>query len=167
MKRFLAGLSGFLCSLLMFGCNQGRPIDDYGIEKLTRGVSTEADVRQAMGEPETVWNDEGGARTFEYPKGPEGHKTWMVALDASGIVRDWRQVLTEETFATVQVGMTREEVRRALGKPRSTVTYELKNEEVWDWRYYAGGNTERFFNVHFDRDSGKVVRTSHSDPVTG
>ncbi|MDQ7969457.1 MAG: outer membrane protein assembly factor BamE [Oxalicibacterium faecigallinarum] len=168
MKRFLAGLSGFLCSLLMFGCNQhGRPIEDFGIEKLTKGVSTEADVRQAMGEPEMVWNEPSGARTFEYPKGPEGHRTWMVELDAGGIMRDYRQTLTDENFARVQAGMTRDDVRRLLGKPGSIATFPLKNEEVWDWRYFSGSATERFFHVHFDRDSGKVVRMSSSDPVKG
>ena len=167
MKRFFAGLSGFLCSLLMLGCNAGRPIEDYGIEKLTRGVSTEADVRQAMGEPDTIQDGTGGARIFEYPKGPEGHKTWMVALDAAGIVQDWRQVLSDETFALIHPGMTREEVRRLLGRQRTIVTFPLKNEEVWDWRYFADGNNERFFNVHFDRDSGRVMRISYSEPETG
>jgi len=167
MKRFLAGLSGFLCSLLMLGCNQhGRPIEDFGIEKLTKGVSTEADVRQAMGEPEMVWNEQ-DMRTFEYPKGPEGHRTWMVELDAMGIVREYRQTLTDENFANIRAGMTRDEVRRLLGKPRSIAAFPLKNEEVWDWRYLSGPATEHFFNVHFDRDSGKVVHTSSNDPVKG
>jgi len=168
MKQFLAAFSGFLCSLLMFGCNQqGRPIEDFGIEKLTKGVSTETDVRQAMGEPEMVWSDQGGARTFEYPKGPEGHRTWMVDLDAGDVVRDFRQTLTEENFARIRIDMTRDEVRRLLGKPRGIAAFPLKNEEVWDWRYLSGPTTERFFNVHFDRDSGKVVSTSSSDPVKG
>lgn len=167
MKRFLAGLSGFLCSLVMFGCNNGRPVEDFGIEKLTKGVSTEAEIRQAMGEPTMIWSEADGVRTFEYPRGPEGHRTWMVELDAKGVLRDYRQTLTEENFARVQVGMTRDEVRRLLGKARSSQTFPLKNEEVWDWRYLSGPATERFFNVHFDRESGRVTRTSHADPVKG
>jgi hypothetical protein len=168
MKKILQALSGLLCGLLMFGCNQhGQPIEDFGIEKLTKGVSTEADVRAAMGEPEKVWDDGNGARTLEYPRGPAGHRTWMIALDAAGIMRDYRQVLTQENFAQVRIGMTRDEVRRLLGKPRSTVDFPLKNEAVWDWRYLESPGTERLFNVHFDRNSGLVTGTSVSDEVMG
>lgn len=168
MKDFVRAVSGLLCSLLMFGCNRhGQPIEDFGIEKLTKGVSAEADVRAAMGEPEKIWDDGNGARTLEYPKGPAGHRTWMIELDASGTVRDYRQVLSEENFAHVQVGMTQDEVRRMLGKPRSTVDFPLKNETVWDWRYLEAPGTERLFNVHFDRDSRRVVGTSVSDEMIG
>jgi outer membrane protein assembly factor BamE (lipoprotein component of BamABCDE complex) len=168
MKNLLQALSGLLCSLLMLGCNQhGQPIEDFGIEKLTRGVSTEADVRAAMGEPGTVWDEGNGARTFEYPKGPAGHRTWMITLDASGTVRDWQQVLTPENFAKIRAGMTKDEVRRLLGKPRSSVDFERKNETVWDWRYLESGSTERIFNVHFDRGSGLVTGTSVSDELMG
>jgi len=168
MKNFLRGLFGLLCGLLMFGCDQhGRPIEEFGLEKLTNGVSTEADVRAAMGEPGSVWEDGGGARTLEYPKGPAGHRTWMFNIDSGGTLRSYTQVLTEENFATIKVGMTRDEVRRKLGKPRTVVEFPLKNEAVWDWRYLASPGTERFFNVHFDRDSGLVTRTSTSDELRG
>lgn len=168
MKNFIKALFGLLCGLLMFGCNQhGQPIEDFGIEKLAKGVSTEADVRAAMGEPEKVWDEGKGARTFEYPKGPAGHRTWMIELDAAGIMRDYRQVLTEENFARVRNGMTQDEVRRLLGKPRSSVDFPLKNETVWDWRYLDSAGTERLFNVHFDRDSGRVTGTSVSDELMG
>jgi len=168
MTNVSKALSGLLCSLLMFGCNQqGQPIEDFGIEKLTRGVSTEADVRAAMGEPAMIWDDGGGARTLEYPKGPAGHRTWMIALDGSGTLRDYRQVLTTETFATIRPGMTMEEVRRTLGRPRSATDFPLKNETVWDWRYLEPPGTERIFNVHFDRDSGRVTTTSVSDELMG
>jgi hypothetical protein len=168
MKNLLQALSGLLCSLLMLGCNQhGQPIEDFGIEKLTKGVSTESDVRAAMGEPETVWDDGNGARTLEYPKGPAGHRTWMIDLDASGTMRDYRQVLTQENFARVQPGMSQDEVRRLLGKPRSTVNFPLKNETVWDWRYMESAGTEKLFNVHFNRDTGRVLGTSVSDEMMG
>lgn len=164
MKNFLRALSGLVCGFLMFGCGQG---EGYGLEKLTKGVSSEMDVRNAMGEPEIVWEEDNGVRTLEYPKGPEGHKTFMVNLDAQGIYQTYTQVLTEQNFAAITVGMSRDEVRRKLGKPRGIAKFALKNEEVWDWRYLTGSNTERFFNVHFDAESGKVTQTSASDPVFG
>lgn len=58
--------------------------------------------------------------------------------------------------------MSMDEVRRMFGRPRTVMQFKLKNEEVWDWRYRSNG-TARFFNVHFDITSGKVVRTSSSD----
>lgn len=166
MKNFLRALSGFVCGLLMLGCN-GRAIEDFGLEKLIKGMSSEADVRSAMGEPAMIWPEDNGARTLEYPKGPAGHRTFMVNLDAQGVFQAYTQVLTPENFATIEAGMDRDQVRRKLGKPRTIVKFALKNEEVWDWRYLEGPATERFFNVHFDIDSGKVARTSVSDPDLG
>ncbi len=166
MKKMIATISGLLCSLLMFGCN-GRVVEDFGLEKLSKGVSTEADVRSAMGEPAMVWNAENGMRTLEYPKGPEGHRTFMVNLDAQGIFQAYTQVLTQQNFATIRAGMSRGQVRRILGKPRTVVKFGLKNEEVWDWRYLEGPANERFFNVHFDVNSGSVTQTSVTDPVDG
>ena len=166
MKKIIATISGLLCSLLMFGCN-GRVVEDFGLEKLSKGVSTETDVRIAMGEPAMVWNAENGMRTLEYPKGPEGHRTFMVNLDAQGIYQTYTQVLTQQNFATIKAGMSRDQVRRILGKPRTVVKFGLKNEEVWDWRYLEGPTTERFFNVHFDVDTGSVTQTSVTDPVRG
>jgi hypothetical protein len=58
--------------------------------------------------------------------------------------------------------MSSDEVRRMLGRPRSVVQFSRKNEEVWDWKYrYV--HEERLFNVHFDIDTKKVVRTSISE----
>lgn len=166
MKKIIAAISSLLCSLLLFACN-GRVIEDFGLEKLSVGVSTEADVRREMGAPEKVWDEAEGARTLEYPKGPEGHRTFMVHLDPQGIYQGYTQVLTAENFAVIKVGMSREQVRRALGKPLTVVKFTLKNEEVWDWLYLEDSTTERYFNVHFDMDSGTVTRTSVSDPVEG
>jgi hypothetical protein len=58
--------------------------------------------------------------------------------------------------------MSQVEVRRMLGRPRTVIPFPRKNEEVWDWRY-LNGTTVRLFNVHFDMNSGKVVRTSSQD----
>lgn len=165
MRKMMRALLGFFCSLLMLGCDH--PGAEFGLEKLTKGVSTEADVRSAMGEPEITWEEENGIRTLEYPKGPAGHRTYMVDIDTQGKLLDYTQVLTAENFATIKVGMSRDEVRRKLGRPRTVGKFNLKSEEVWDWRYLEGPATERFFNVHFDIGSGKVTSTSVSDPTYG
>jgi outer membrane protein assembly factor BamE (lipoprotein component of BamABCDE complex) len=166
MKTLLAGLLALACLLSLGGCDrEGRPIQEFGLDKLAKGISTEADVRGVMGQPDTVWEEESGARTLEYPKGPEGSRTWMFEIDRSGKLVDYRQVLTEETFGKIKPGMSRDAVRRLLGKPKSVAEFKLKNEEVWDWRYLDATQKTRMFNVHFDRATGRVTGTSASpDP---
>jgi outer membrane protein assembly factor BamE (lipoprotein component of BamABCDE complex) len=151
-------------SVLGAGCdNNGRPIEEMGLDKLAKGISTEAEVRGAMGQPDTVWEEEDGARTLEYPKGPMGHKTWVFEIGKDGKMKDYTQVLTEEHFAQVMPGMSRDKVRHMLGRPRSVVQFRLKREEVWDWLYRDRTQTPRLFNVHFDIESGKVTSTSSSE----
>ena len=166
MKLAFAAAFALACTLGLGGCDQsGRPIQEFGLDKLAKGVSTESDVRGVMGQPDTVWEQEDGARTLEYPKGPEGVRTWMFEIDRSGKLSDYRQVLSEATFGAIRPGMSRDEVRRMLGRPKSVAEYRLKNEEVWDWRYLDPTNTPRFFNVHFDKSTGRVTQTSSSpDP---
>lgn len=152
--------------MLVAGCDrQGRPVEEFGLDKLEKGISSESDVRMVMGKPETVWEEEDGTRALQYPKGPEGVRTWEFVIDKSGTLKDYRQLLTEDSFARIKAGMTRDEVRRLLGKPRTVVQYKLKNEEAWDWRYQAL-NEPRFFSVHFDITSGRVTGTSTQDART-
>lgn len=146
--------------MLLFACDQnGKPIEEAGLNKLGKGVSSEADVRMVMGKPDTVWEDDDGTRTLEYPKGPEGARTWMFTIDRFGKLQDYQQALTAENFTRIQPGLSRDEVRRMLGRPGSVVQFKRKNEEVWDWRFLDGVDT-KMFNVHFDIDSGKVTQTS-------
>ncbi|HEY0845261.1 MAG TPA: outer membrane protein assembly factor BamE [Noviherbaspirillum sp.] len=143
---------------------QGRPIDEFGLDRLAKGISSEGDVRSIMGQPETVWEEDDGTRFLQYPKGPEGTRTWEFRIDSSGKLTEYRQLLTEANFARIGPGMGRDEVRRLLGKPRSVAQYRLKNEEVWDWLYQAT-TAPRLFNVHFDMTTGKVTRTSSSEAL--
>ncbi|TCS36956.1 Beta-barrel assembly machine subunit BamE [Paucimonas lemoignei] len=163
MRASLRKLILVAASLLLIGCDeQGRPIEEPGLNKLGKGVSSEADVRMVMGKPETVWEEDDGTRTLEYPKGPEGARTWMFIIDRDGKLQDYQQVLTSQNFARIQPGLSRDEVRRILGKPGSVVQFKRKNEEVWDWRFLDGVDT-KMFNVHFDMSTGKVTQTSISE----
>ena len=76
MKRPLAAAFALACALALGACDRnGNPIQEFGLDKLAKGVSTESDVRGVMGQPDTVWEQDDGARTLEYPKGPEGART--------------------------------------------------------------------------------------------
>ncbi|WP_025916262.1 outer membrane protein assembly factor BamE [Herminiimonas sp. CN] len=164
MNRWIRAILALGSAVLAVACDQqGNFVEESGLSRLAKGISGESDVRMAMGQPDTVWEEEDGARTLEYPKGPMGHRTWMFAIDKNGKLQDYRQVLTEANFANVRVGMSKEEVRRLLGRPRTIVQFKLKNEEVWDWRYLKLHSESRFFNVHFDIDSRQVIGTSTSD----
>ena len=152
-----------LLALLVGGCDrEGQPVQEFGLEKLAVGVSTEADVRLAMGPPETTWEEENGARILEYPKGPEGARTWIFSIDPKGRLVEYHQALTAQNLARVQPGMSRDDVRRLLGKPRTVVPFKRLNEEVWDYRY-LDNQQPRLFNVHLDQSTGKVIKTSNSD----
>lgn len=164
MTRLIVIILAMLGTLLIGACDrEGRPIQEFGLDKLSKGISTEGDVRNVMGQPETVWEEGDGSRTLEYPKGPMGHRTWFFVIAKDGKLADYRQVLTEENFSNIKPGMSMDTVRRMLGKPRSVVQYKLKNEEVWDWTYLQPDNKTRLFNVHFDINSRKVTRTSRSE----
>ncbi len=152
-----------LTAMLLFACDQsGRPIEQAGMDKLAKGISSEADVRMVMGQPDSVREEADGSRALEYPKGPEGARTWLFTIDQSGKLQDIRQLLTPENFARIRTGMSKDEVRRTLGKPRGVAQFKRKNEEVWDWRYLEGAGT-RYFNVHFDMNNGNVTQTSISE----
>ncbi|MQQ99958.1 outer membrane protein assembly factor BamE domain-containing protein [Glaciimonas soli] len=168
MKSWIRTILILAVPFLIAACDQnGNLMRDYGLEKLSKGVSTEADVLQTMGQPDTVWEEDDGERTLEYPKGPMGTTTWFVFIGADGKFRDYKQVLTEANFANIKVGMTQDRVRKILGKQRTVVQFKRKNEEVWDWRYISADTSQRFFNVHFDITSGLVTGTSSSDAFVG
>lgn len=141
--------------------------DSLLLRGLTPGVTTEAEIRDQMGKPETERTFEDGSKRFEYPRGPQGTTTYMVDIDAHGKLVAVTQVLTAANFAKVRIGMTEDEVRRLLGKPGGIAVYRLKPETVWSWKWQEGGPSgDAFFNVHFDA-SGVVYTTSRSDIIRG
>jgi hypothetical protein len=138
--------------MLLSGCDL-RPL-----QGLEAGVSTEDDVRTRLGAPAAVHEDGNGARTLEYPRQPAGQVNYMVSIGPDGRVTALRQVLNPTEFAKVTPGLTKQEVRRLLGRPAKVQAYALKAEEVWDWRF-ASGTEGRLFSVTFDAD-GRVVSTA-------
>jgi outer membrane protein assembly factor BamE (lipoprotein component of BamABCDE complex) len=137
---------------LLGGCDPKR------ISELEEGVSTEADVRAKFGEPVAIYNEENGARTFEYPRQPAGQVNYMITVGTDGKMSALRQVLKPANFVKVEPGWDKAQVRRLLGLPAKTMRYELKNEEIWDWRF-ADGHEGKLFSVTFDRD-GRVTSTA-------
>ena len=152
-SRVTAALAAAAISALaLVGC------DEQKIKELEEGLSTEADVRAQFGEPERVWSEEDGSRTFEYNRQPAGAKNYMITIGTDGKMSALRQVLAPHVFAKIVPGMDENEVRRMLGKPAKMMTFKLKQETDWDWNYIDPPNREMQFTVTFGPD-GRVLRT--------
>src|SRR6266567_1879094 len=120
---------------------------------ISPGDSAQA-VEAFAGAPATVWKNADGSEVWEYPQGVQ---TFMITIDSDLAVREMQQVLSEEYFSKVHAGMSRDEVRRLLGRPKEIWYFSRRDEEAWVWRYIEVNY--RFFNVLFDHTSG-MVRTT-------
>jgi len=118
-----------------------------------------AQLEQRFGAPETVWKNADGSEVWEYPGGPLGVETFMITLGPDHAVREVRQVLNDDYVFRIHPGMSREEVRRLLGRPGETIFFDRRDEEVWSWRYQDAAARYMILHVVFDRSAG-TVRTS-------
>jgi hypothetical protein len=161
MLRRLGGWLLVLSALAaVSGCDQKR------IAELEEGVATEADVRARFGEPAAVYTEDNGARTFEYPRQPEGQVHYMITIGRDGKMSALRQVLKDASFVKVVPGMDKAQLRRMLGRPAKTQVHGLKQEGVWDWRFRQENNDSKLFSVTLDKN-GMVVSTATAlDPRT-
>jgi outer membrane protein assembly factor BamE (lipoprotein component of BamABCDE complex) len=120
-------------------------------------------VQAKLGAPETVRKNSDGSEVWEYPGGPFGRQTYMVTVGADRTVREVHQVLNDEYFSRVRAGMSRDEVRRLLGRPAEIMVFGARDEEVWSWRYQQ--QNAMFFNVLFDRSAGTVRTTQRLEEI--
>ena len=163
LNRVVATVAALATSVFaLLGCDQQK------IDTLEEGLSTEIDVRKAFGEPETIWPEPDGSRTFEYPRQPMGHRNYMITIGSDGVMTALRQVLTPHVFEQIQPGMTQEQVRRMLGKPAQRMTYQLKQETEWDWNWIDPPNQEMEFTVTFGangtvKKSGSRIKLPQGD----
>lgn len=155
IRKLITGIACVIVAAVLPAC------DAITFEKLRPGVSTALEVRDLMGAPTMEWKEADGSVVWEYPRTPNGVENFMITIGPDKVLREIRQVLTDENFARVSPGMSKEDIRRLLGKPASEVYFERKKELVWDWKTKSEGNSEWFFNVHFD-EAGRVLRTSTS-----
>ncbi|MGV0952664.1 MAG: outer membrane protein assembly factor BamE domain-containing protein, partial [Azonexus sp.] len=90
---------------------------------------------------------------------PAGVHCYMITLGPDQIVRKLDQVLTEASYAKAREGMTRDQIRRLLGRPASSVVFDNLREEVWEWHIEGTPhNEETYFNVYFDTTSGLLKK---------
>jgi hypothetical protein len=136
--------------------------DAQKIMNLEEGVSTEADVKKQFGEPIAVFPNADGSRTFEYTRQPSGQQNYFITIGKDGKMASLRQVLKAAEFAKIAVGMDKDQVRRAIGRPAKSQKFDLKpDEEHWDWRW-LDGQQSKIFTATFNPD-GKVTKTAVID----
>jgi hypothetical protein len=151
MKAWIACM--LTLAVALAGCDR--------VDKLEEGVSTEVEVRKQFGDPVTVTALPDGIRVLDYPRQPEGWTNYVIKIGPDGKMSSLRQLLNDDNFARVRPGMDPQQVRDLLGRPAEQKRYELKNEEVWSWRYKPV-NESRLFSVTFGPDR-KVVATAKGD----
>jgi hypothetical protein len=117
-------------------------------------------VETLMGAPANVWKNADGSEVWEYPRGPFGVETYMVTLGPDRAVREVRQVLSDEYISKLHVGMSRDEARRLLGRPRDIGFSDLNDEEIWSWRYREWGVRNMELYAQFDRPTGTLKSIS-------
>lgn len=164
VKRIVGWISVICVVMPLLACDfiGNTMFKEWRFQRLQAGSATETEVVNIMGDPDRVWQNADGSHTLSYPLGPQGIHTWMVTANQSGLVTAIDQVLTDAQFAKVVPGLDKEAVLRLIGRPRRIQPFDMSKEEVWDWRYQHY-NEQRFFNVHFNMETGVVVRTSFSE----
>ena len=156
-----AATSAFIASVLP-AC------DGAALREIKPGLSSMAEVRSRLGEPGSIHHDADGVVVWEYHRQPNGIECHMIAFGPDQIVLRIENALAEANLARVREGMSRDEIRRLLGKPASITPFSRQQEEVWEWRV-AGTlpSDETYFNVHFAMHSGLVAKTSRRQAQSG
>lgn len=130
--------------------------------RLEEGVSTEGDVRLLWGQPNAVIDNPDGTKTMEYTRQPEGQTNYFLVIGSDGKLASMRQVLKSSEFAKIVAGMSKDDVRKTLGRPAKSIRYDLKpDEENWEWRW-LDGQAPKVFIATFDRDN-KITKTQTID----
>ena len=161
MKRLIAMFCGVFGLLGLSGCDQ------YVIEDIRPGVDTGFEVRERLGAPGIEWRNHDGTVTWEYSQQPKGTTCYLITIGTDNVVQRVEQVLTVSQFARIQPGFTQDQVRRVLGKPAKTQSFQLKNETVWDWLIDSSdGAAPVYFNVYFN-PQGLVTRTGRDVEIRG
>ncbi|HTO50845.1 MAG TPA: hypothetical protein VML91_24615 [Burkholderiales bacterium] len=125
-----------------------------------------ADVESRLGRPPSVVKAPGGETVWQYPKGPNGQRTYVADFGPDQRLKRFYQALTIEEFAKIRIGMPEDEIRLLFGPPGETMFFSRMNEQVWSYHYQASWSDNRIFNVHFDASSRAVRSTSDQvDPL--
>lgn len=119
------GLLGI--ALLVTGCAGYSPNDQF----IGKGRT---EVIALLGAP-TGERPIAAGTLLEYARGPYGKHTYFITLNPSGSVVKWEQVLTEENFAKIKPGMSKQQVLSIIGTSFEVMGLARERGEVWSYRY--------------------------------
>lgn len=134
----------------------------YSPRGLAPGASR-AQVVERMGPPTGRYATASGGQRLEFARGPFGRHTYMLDFDAEDRLLRSEQVLTENNFYALQIGMTRDEVLRRVGHPSDVQYLPRQRHQLWSYRYETPFCI--WFQVSLDT-ADKVAELGHnSDPA--
>jgi hypothetical protein len=122
----IAAIAG--AAVLVAGCGI------MGLARLEPGKSTEADVRQALGEPARVYPRPDGSRQLAFPRGPAATQTYMAFVAPDGRLVRVEQVLSAEHLQRIAQGsMTSEQLELLIGPPWRIMAFPNLRQMAWDY----------------------------------
>jgi hypothetical protein len=120
-----------------------------------------ADARQTLGAGDEYPLPNGGTR-LSFPRGKD---TYMLDFDASGRLVQSQQVLTPQTFATIQPGMPQAEVLTRLGRPAFVFPVGYQRLQVMNYRFGGLEGDCMVFQVSISNTTGNVTEAgTGADP---
>ena len=125
----------------------------YSGSSLQAGSSTEAEVRATMGTPAVEFANPDGTRDLFFPRGPVGTETFRAKVRSDAVLREIRNVLTDDTFSAIRAGMTEQEILRTIGPPGKTMRFPGSSTHAWDYRYVDTWGYDAIFSVTFDANN--------------
>ena len=138
------------------------------LPEIKPGITTGVEVRAKMGNPGFEFRNNDGTVTWEYTRQPAGVHCYMITLSADQVVQKLEQVLNDSNYARAREGMSRDQVRRLLGKPANKMVFDNLHEEVWEWHIEGMPHNElTYFNVYFDTGSGLVKKAGKRVEIRG
>lgn len=138
-NHFLTCLLVTIC-LLMGGCGRHS-------HELTVGKSTLPQLLDEMGQPSMVWSEGDGSLQMEFSRIQEGDGNYMARVSPTGILISLEQVLTTSSAEALQAGMSRDQVRRQMGRPERID--RTGADEVWHWPLEVKRPAEWQVDAHF------------------
>jgi hypothetical protein len=156
----LRSLAVFLFAAVLTACASLRPAGT-----LPPGTPI-AEARQSLGGASGEYALPGGGTRLEFRQGSFGRETYMLDFDASGRLVSSRQVLTQQIFATIQPGMTQDDVLERIGRPAFVFPVGWQQSQVWNYRFGGLDGDCVVFQVSISNANHTVTETGpNTDPA--
>lgn len=137
---------------------------------LEPGKTTARQLLEQFGPPSMVWSEGDGSLQMEFARVAQGGGNFMARVAPDGVLLNLQQVLTDARVASLQPGMSRDEVRRHLGQPAKVEN--LPEGEVWHWPLDSQRPAGWQINAHFgargflEHVERSRIRFDHRSPST-